>query len=108
MCEDIKNILSGRIIFESRMISQIEFADSPKPKEGFEEPDFKVLEGFFDKEDECDEKIGRINREISALRKSGKKDEIKTLKKEIESLAKERKEAVLPLSRRLIPPQKIP
>ena len=62
-------------------------------KEGFEEPDFKVLEGFFDKEDECDEKIGRINREISALRKSGKKDEIKTLKKEIESLAKERKEA---------------
>ncbi len=62
-------------------------------KEGFEEPDFKVLEGFFDKEDECDEKIGRINREISALRKTGKKGEIKTLKKEIESLAKERKEA---------------
>ncbi len=62
-------------------------------REGFEEPDFKVLEGFFDKEDECDEKIGRINREISALRKSGRKDEIKALKKEIDSLAKERKEA---------------
>ncbi len=59
--------------------------------EKFEEPDFKILEAYFDKEDECDEKISRYNKEISRLKKSGDKAEIGKLKKEINTLARERK-----------------
>lgn len=59
--------------------------------EKFEEPDFMILEAYFDKEDECDEKISRYNKEISRLKKSGDKAEIGKLKKEINTLARERK-----------------
>ncbi len=61
--------------------------------EEFAEPDFAVLEGFFEKEDECDERIGRLNKEIPALKKSGNKAKIREVKAEIKALAKERKEA---------------
>ena len=62
-------------------------------KEEFAEPDFALIEKYFDDEDRCDEEISRLNKEISRLKKSGNKEEANADKKEIERLASERKEA---------------
>lgn len=62
-------------------------------KQEFTEPDFSILQGYFDDEDRCDEEIRRINSEIVALRKSGDKSAIAAKKAEVNALAEERKKA---------------
>ncbi len=62
-------------------------------KQEFIEPDFSILQGYFDDEDRCDEEIRRINSEIVALRKSGDKASIAAKKAEVKALAEERKKA---------------
>lgn len=59
----------------------------------FAEPDFAVLQRYFDDEDRCDEQIRALNNEITALKKSGGKAVMKEKKAEVERLARERKEA---------------
>ncbi len=62
-------------------------------KEEFVQPDFAVLEGYYDDEDNCDIEIKRINREITDLKKSGDKKAAKEKQAELKELALKRKTA---------------
>lgn len=59
----------------------------------FEEPDIKVLEGFFDIEDQCDDKIALLSKEVVEARKAKDMEEVAKLKAEIKEYTEKRKEA---------------
>lgn len=59
----------------------------------FAEPDIAVLEGFFDIEDECDDKISQLSKEVTAAKKAKDSDEVAKLKAQIKDYSKKRKEA---------------
>lgn len=61
-----------------------------KDGKDFAEPDFSVLEGYFDEEDECDRQIKLLNNRIS---KSTDKAGNAGMKQEIKALAEKRKQA---------------
>lgn len=60
-------------------------------KEDFCEPDFAVLQGYFDEEDRCDEEIKSANDRIIALKRTGNKAEIAAIRSEINYLVARRK-----------------
>ena len=62
-------------------------------KQKFEEPDFAVLQAYFDREDYCDERIKAANAEMVAAKKAGDKQRVSALKAEIADLVADRKTA---------------
>lgn len=62
-------------------------------KAEFVAPDYSLLQAYYDEEDFCDEEIKRLNTEISALKKSGNKEQAKINSAEIDELVARRKAA---------------
>ena len=62
-------------------------------KAEFKEPDFAVLQGYFDEEDECDEQIKRLVSEMNSAKKDGRKAEAKQINSEIDKVVEKRKNA---------------
>lgn len=61
--------------------------------EEFVEPDFSVLENYFDIEDKCDEKIKKLVSDMTKAKKAKDNNTVELLKKEIEKTQAERKDA---------------
>lgn len=61
--------------------------------EEFKEPEFSVLENFFEIEDECDEKIKQLSIDLSRAKKRHDKSLATQLKAEIKNIQKARAEA---------------
>lgn len=61
--------------------------------EEFVEPDFSVLESYFDVEDKCDEKIKQLVSDMTKAKKAKDNNTVELLKKEIEKTQAERKDA---------------
>lgn len=59
----------------------------------FVEPDMTILEGFFNIEDECDEKIAALTKELSIAKKDKAEDKIADIKSQIKDATQKRKEA---------------
>ena len=59
----------------------------------FKEPDMSVLEGFFQIEDECDDKITELSAELREAKKANDPDEVAKLKQQIKDYSKKRKDA---------------
>lgn len=59
------------------------------------QPDFAVLEGYFQEEDACDEKLKKLYAEQHLAKKAGDKDRVKALKAEIKAMQIPRKQARL-------------
>lgn len=64
-----------------------------KNGEEFVEPDFSVLESYFDIEDKCDEKIKQLVSDMTRAKKAKDNNTVELLKKEIEKTQAERKDA---------------
>lgn len=62
-------------------------------KAEFVAPDYSLLQAYYDEEDFCDEEIKRLNTEISALKKSGNKEQAKINSAKIDELVARRKAA---------------
>lgn len=62
-------------------------------KKEFAEPDFIILQGWYDEEDFCDKEIKEINAKITAARKAGNKSAERALKYEVSQLVTRRKVA---------------
>ncbi len=56
-------------------------------------PDFAVLEGFFDEEDACDEKLKALYEQLHTAKKDKKKAQFSEIKSEIKAYQKKREEA---------------
>lgn len=61
--------------------------------EEFVEPDFSVLENYFDIEDKCDEKIKKLVSDMTKAKKAKDNNTVELLKKEIEKTQAEKKDA---------------
>lgn len=59
----------------------------------FEEPDMSVLEGFFDIEDECDDIIEQLAKELNIAKKAKDSSEVVKLKADIKKYNQKRKDA---------------
>ena len=59
----------------------------------FKEPEMSVLEGFFDIEDKCDDRLEELNKELHEAKKAKDKGEIAKIKADMNKYANERKEA---------------
>lgn len=58
----------------------------------FVQPDYAVLESYFNKEDECDERIDVLVKRVAEISKEpGSADEVKTIKAEIKAIQKDKK-----------------
>lgn len=66
-----------------------------KDIETFRQPDFAVLEGYFNEEDACDEKLKKLYAELNVAKKSGDRQKVKALRQEIDALQIPRKQARL-------------
>lgn len=61
----------------------------------FKKPDFAVLEGYFNDEDACDDKLKSLYLELRTAKKSGDSQKAKALKQEISAVQIKRKQARL-------------
>ena len=59
----------------------------------FKEPEMSVLEGFFNVEDKCDDRLEELNKELHDAKKAKDKGEIAKIKADMNKYANERKEA---------------
>ena len=59
----------------------------------FKEPEMSVLEGFFNVEDKCDDRLEELNKELREAKKAKDKGEIAKIKADMNKYANERKEA---------------
>ena len=59
----------------------------------FKEPEMSVLEGFFNVEDKCDDRLEELNKELHEAKKAKDKGEIAKIKADMNKYANERKEA---------------
>lgn len=58
----------------------------------FAEPDMAVIDGYFEIEDKCDDRIAELTKEINEAKKAGDAGEVSKLKAELKKVAEERKE----------------
>lgn len=61
----------------------------------FKKPEFAVLEGYFDDEDACDDRLKVLYAELHTAKKSGDREQAKSLKNEISAVQIKRKQARL-------------
>lgn len=61
----------------------------------FKKPEFAVLEGYFNDEDACDDRLKVLYAELHTVKKSGDREQAKSLKNEIAAVQIKRKQARL-------------
>lgn len=61
----------------------------------FKKPEFAVLEGYFNDEDACDDRLKVLYAELHTVKKSGDREQTKSLKNEIAAVQIKRKQARL-------------
>lgn len=61
----------------------------------FKKPEFAVLEGYFNDEDACDDRLKALYAELHTAKKSGDREQAKSLKNEIAAVQIKRKQARL-------------
>ncbi len=59
----------------------------------FKEPDMAVLDGYFEVEDKCEDRIAELTKEINEAKKAGDSHEVAKFKAELKNVAAERKAA---------------
>lgn len=61
--------------------------------EAFKEPDMTVLEGYFATEDNCDDRLEELGKELSEAKKAKDSEEVSKIKAEMKKVADDRKQA---------------